>query len=187
MMFCLFFPVLVQAAVMALAPATMVSRRCTKKAKEIFMKEINAGGLVLLNEVRVPIWFLVITNFFDAFMYSGCVYVFICSIICFISHSFIYPFIHVFIRSFMYSCMHAFIHLFNMLLLLRFFRSLSFCLLSLSSSVLFFSVDSICLFYLSPFPPLFFFLSKHFRFLHLGTSRLRVMTTPGSLWWVMTS
>ncbi|CAM9557151.1 unnamed protein product [Sphacelaria rigidula] len=40
-----------KAAVMALAPATMVSRRCTKKAKEIFMKEINAGGLVLLNEL----------------------------------------------------------------------------------------------------------------------------------------
>jgi len=37
---------------MALAPATMVSRRCTQMAKDIFMQKINAGGLVLLNEVR---------------------------------------------------------------------------------------------------------------------------------------
>lgn len=36
---------------MALAPATMVSRRCTQKARGIFLREINAGGLVLLNEV----------------------------------------------------------------------------------------------------------------------------------------
>lgn len=36
---------------MALAPATMVSRRCTQKARSIFLREINDGGLVLLNEV----------------------------------------------------------------------------------------------------------------------------------------
>eukprot|EP00903_Cladosiphon_okamuranus_P008461 g8129.t1 len=40
-----------QAAVLALAPATMVSRRCKQKARSIFLKEINAGGLVLLNEL----------------------------------------------------------------------------------------------------------------------------------------
>lgn len=37
---------------MALAPAAMVSRRCTQMAKGIFMQKINAGGLVLLNEVQ---------------------------------------------------------------------------------------------------------------------------------------
>lgn len=41
----------VQAAVMALAPAMMVSRRCSKKARGIFIREINAGGLLLLNQV----------------------------------------------------------------------------------------------------------------------------------------
>ncbi|CAM9714067.1 unnamed protein product, partial [Hapterophycus canaliculatus] len=40
-----------KAAVMALAPATMVSRRCTQKARSIFLREINDGGLVLLNEL----------------------------------------------------------------------------------------------------------------------------------------
>ncbi|CAM9730061.1 unnamed protein product [Ectocarpus fasciculatus] len=40
-----------KAAVLALAPATMVSRRCTQKARGIFLREINAGGLVLLNEL----------------------------------------------------------------------------------------------------------------------------------------
>ncbi|CAN0229905.1 unnamed protein product [Ectocarpus sp. 12 AP-2014] len=40
-----------KAAVLALAPATMVSRRCTQKARDIFLREINAGGLVLLNEL----------------------------------------------------------------------------------------------------------------------------------------
>ncbi|CAN0145223.1 unnamed protein product [Ectocarpus sp. 13 AM-2016] len=29
----------------------MVSRRCTQKARDIFLREINAGGLVLLNEL----------------------------------------------------------------------------------------------------------------------------------------
>lgn len=35
---------------LALAPAAMISRRFTKKARDIFIREINAGGLVLLNE-----------------------------------------------------------------------------------------------------------------------------------------
>ncbi|CAN0164739.1 unnamed protein product, partial [Laminaria digitata] len=39
-----------KAAVLALAPAAMVSRRFTQKARDIFIREINAGGLVLLNE-----------------------------------------------------------------------------------------------------------------------------------------
>lgn len=39
-----------QAAVLALAPAAMVSRRFTQKARDIFIRKINAGGLVLLNE-----------------------------------------------------------------------------------------------------------------------------------------
>lgn len=41
-----------QAKVLALAPAAVVSRRCTKKARGIFLREINDGGLVLLNEVK---------------------------------------------------------------------------------------------------------------------------------------
>lgn len=49
-------PFLLQAVVMALAPATMVSRRCTQKARGIFLREINAGGLVLLNEVGIDRW-----------------------------------------------------------------------------------------------------------------------------------
>lgn len=47
--------IVLQAAVMALAPATMVSRRCTKKARGIFLREINEGGLILLNEVNMQI------------------------------------------------------------------------------------------------------------------------------------
>lgn len=49
---------LVQAAVMALAPATIVSRRCTKKARGIFLREINDGGLILLNEVHREMGFI---------------------------------------------------------------------------------------------------------------------------------
>ncbi|CAM9735002.1 unnamed protein product [Ascophyllum nodosum] len=40
-----------KAVVMALAPAALVSRRVTKKARGIFLREINAGGLILLNEL----------------------------------------------------------------------------------------------------------------------------------------
>lgn len=51
-----FFPMYVsQAAVVALAPVAMVSRRCTAKARSIFLREINEGGLVLLNEARLTI------------------------------------------------------------------------------------------------------------------------------------
>lgn len=39
---------------LALAPAAMVSRRVTQKARDIFIREINAGGLVLLNEASHP-------------------------------------------------------------------------------------------------------------------------------------
>ncbi|CAM9759972.1 unnamed protein product, partial [Choristocarpus tenellus] len=40
-----------KAAVVALAPAAPLSKRCMKKAKGYFMAKINDGGLVLLNEV----------------------------------------------------------------------------------------------------------------------------------------
>lgn len=51
---CLCVVASLQAAVLALAPAAMVSRRVTQRARDIFIREINAGGLVLLNEASHP-------------------------------------------------------------------------------------------------------------------------------------
>lgn len=54
---------------LALAPAAMISRRFTQKARGIFIREINAGGLVLLNEAShahptTPLTFIARSFFF---------------------------------------------------------------------------------------------------------------------------
>ena len=61
---CFFLVTSLQAAVLALAPATMVSRRVTQKARGIFIREINAGGLVLLNEASHPCHTFIFGPFF---------------------------------------------------------------------------------------------------------------------------